>query len=925
MKKNIAPKNGEKKPADTRRVHYVLSTHWDREWYQTFQDYRRRLVALMDRVLDDISDRTLKGPFTTDGQSIILDDYLEIRPNRREQIIQFAKTGKLNIGPWYVLPDEWLVSGESIIRNIRLGRQIARDYGTQPSDAGFVCDLFGHIGQLPQLFKGFGIIGGLIWRGMEPRKTSHVLWEGSDGSQLLCYRFGRAGYCDYTWEVRKSTDPDKSFDEREALHDLRSFLQNEASRSDVPPLLVFDGGDHLEYDSDHYRLLFSQATSEEFPFEIVHSTLDAYLKEMLTHSDQIGDIVRGELRESGGLPANQDLQWLIPGVLSSRVWIKQANARAQTLLCQWAEPFSAAATSFLGAEYPNDYLDTSWRWLLQNHPHDSICGCSIDAVHKDMQYRFAQSIQIAEGQIKESLRLMASSVRGEIQSNEIRVLVANPLTSKINEPLHLTLQTPAEWGSYQEFFGFEPKPAFRIFDAENNELPYQLINQDMSCTKLDVQKLKFPASYKTNDITVCVKLPVPALGYTTLTIREGDRFKAVGLPDQVHPVRHQQTRRLVTSERSMANDILSVTIESNGTLTVTDFRTGQTFQRLLTFEDIGDIGDGWFHGQAVNDQTFVSAASGADVVLISNGSLFSQFRIRTVMNVPADYDFSTHRRSEKLAPLVIDTRVGLRAESDRLEICTTVTNLAKDHRLRVLFPTGIAAQTYLADGAFDVVERPVGLPKDNHLFRELAVETTPQQTWTAVEGKTGGLAIVSEGLHESAVSDLPERPIALTLFRSTRRTVLTDGEPDGQLHGQMSFDYWIVPFTGTTPRHRLCNYGAQLAAGFRTAQLRHKDIARFTGKRELPSTSSFLIVKGDVVTTSVRQVGGNLEVRLFNPNTKPSKVAFDLSGWPTKLRKFQSVSKVDLESQALGEAKKIDAKWRLSIKPKKIVTLSLSY
>jgi len=880
----------------------------------------------MDRVLGDIDERKLKGPFTTDGQAIILEDYLEIRPERRAQIESYAKSGQLNIGPWYVLPDEWLVSGESLVRNIRLGRQLARDFGGVPSNAGFVCDLFGHIGQLPQILKGFGAIGGLIWRGVEPRATSHVIWEGADGTQLFCYRFGRAGYCDYSWDVRKSTEPDLVFEEEKAKSDLLTFLKKEADKTAIPPMIVFDGGDHLEYDDDHYRLLFSQETDREFPYEVVHSTLDGYLQEMLKHSGEIKDVIRGELRETGKLQGDEDLQWLIPGVLSSRVWIKQDNARCQTLLCQWAEPFATAATTFLGAEYPTGYLDVAWKWLLQNHPHDSICGCSIDEVHRDMVFRFAQCSQIAEGQTNETLRLLAASVAGEVNPNEIRVLVANPLTSEIDEPINLTLQIPEEWAGYQEFFAFENKPAFRIFDAEGSELPYQLLDQEMGRVKLDAQKIKYPAVYRTNDVTVCVRLALPALGYTTLTVREGEKFKFNGNgAEQAYPVRHLQGPGFATSERSMDNGHLGVTVESNGTITVTDHKSRQVFNRLLTFEDIADIGDGWFHGMAVNDQKFVSSASAADVIMISDGALFSQFRVRTVMNVPKEFNFTTRRRSEDLVPLVIDTFIGLRADSDRLEIRTTVNNNAKDHRVRVLFPTGLAAKTYLADGAFDVVERSIGLPKDNHLRRELTVETTPQQTWTAVEGERGGLAIVSEGLLESSVIDQPERPIALTLFRSTRRTVLTDGQPDGQLQGSMSFDYWIVPFSGKASRHRLCNYGTQLAAGFKTAQLRAKDITRFHGARELPAASSFLEVTGDVVTTSVRQVAGGVEVRFFNPQTKATKVSLDFGGRSAKSGRVKTVTKVDLESQALGKSQKFDAKWQLSVKPKEIVTLSFSH
>jgi hypothetical protein len=250
-----AARNSKRSSGLFRKVHYVLSTHWDREWYQVFQDYRRRLVQLLDRTLDDIAAGKLKGPFTTDGQSILIEDYLEIRPERRVQIEEFAKAGKLIMGPWYVMPDEWLVSGESMIRNLRLGRALARNYGAIPSDAGFVCDTFGHIGQLPQILRGFDIHGAFIWRGLEPRKQLHFKWQGSDGSEVVCLRFSRSGYCDFTYDVRHATEHNYIFDRRKAAEETESFLAKESKRAAVPSILLFDGGDHLEYDGDYYRAI----------------------------------------------------------------------------------------------------------------------------------------------------------------------------------------------------------------------------------------------------------------------------------------------------------------------------------------------------------------------------------------------------------------------------------------------------------------------------------------------------------------------------------------------------------------------------------------------------------------------------------------------------------------------------------------------
>lgn len=914
-----------KSRATPRVVHYVLSTHWDREWYQTFQVYRHRLVHLLDRVLDDLTTGRLRGPFTTDGQAVILEDYLEIRPERRAVVEKLARAGRLKIGPWFVQPDEWLVSGEALIRNLRLGRDVARQLGATPSAAGFVCDQFGHTGQLPQILSGFGLKAGFVWRGLAPRATAHFLWQGSDGTRLPCYRFGRGGYTDYACDVRRTHQPEVPFDAARARQDLATFLAKEARRTAVPPLLIFDGGDHLEYDAEHYAVLLAQPTSHEFPYTVVPSTLDAYLDDLLAHRSQITDVVVGELRETGRCPSTEDTHWLIPSVLSSRVWIKQANAACQALLCHWAEPLGAAARAWVGAEYPAGYLRVAWRWLLLNHPHDSICGCSIDEVHEDMKYRFAQCRQIGERVTTETLRTLAAAVAGEVGARELRVLVANPLTRAVSEPVELTLQIPAEWGCFHERFGFELKPGFRIYDAAGAEVVYQRLAQDMNRVKLRVPPTKFPQAYRTNDVTVAVRLTLPALGYTTLTVREGAVVpKDEIMPAAMLPTRHPETPGLATSERAMANAFLAVTIENNGTVTLTDKRTGAVYSRLLTLEDVADIGDGWYHGQAVNEQVWVSTGAGADIALVLDGPLLTRFRVRTVLRVPAEFRFDRMVRSEQLADLVVESFLTLRHGSDRLEVQMTVHNTVRDHRLRVLLPTGVEAATYLADGAFDVVERPIALPADNHLGREHAVEPRPQQSWTAVADKRRGLAVVSTGLMESSVRDLPERPLALTLFRATRRTVMTDGQPQGQLQGDLTFHYWIVPVRAPVDRVRLCEAGIQLAAGLRDQQMTAADVALYRGAATLPATASLLKVTGGVVVTSVREECGALEVRLFNPGTRAVTAALDFRGRPTGVAQPRQAQRVNLESQPQGRPVRLAGVLRTKVKPKQIVTLRCS-
>lgn len=894
-----------------RRVHYVLSTHWDREWYQSFQDFRYQLVRLLDRVLDGLMDNRLRGPFQTDGQSIILEDYLEIRPDRRPQIEELAQAGKLVIGPWYVLPDEFLVSGESLIRNIRLGRQIARSFGTEPSDAGFVCDLFGHNSQMPQIFAGFGIRGGFVWRGTNANQTRNLRWRGADGTELITYRFPHIGYCDYSFKVRHARQPDHAFDPVPVEADFADYLQVEREHTAVDPILLFDGGDHQEWDQKAYTVVTDFMDEGFEDLAIVHTSLDTYLDEMLDQADRIQTVLEGELREPGRDWDEQ--QWVIPGVLSSRVWIKQANAECQTLLCHWAEPATTLAHLVLGEEVPQGFLALAWKWLLKNHPHDSICGCSIDQVHEDMVFRFSQSRQISQRLTQEATQTLAASVAGDVGDDELRVTLFNPLPQALDETTEVLLQIPAHWPTFNEFFGYEPKPAFRIYGPDGEEIPYQRLSQTNNRTKRRDYEANFPETYRTHDVGVSLPLQVPALGYTTLTVRAEQSGKAT---------RYPTLPGLATSERSMANQYLDVTIEPNGTLTLIDKRSGQVYRRLLTFEDAADIGDGWYHGQAVNDAVYVSSASSAAVALIHDGPYLTTFRVRTSLLVPADFAFDDRmRRSDELVELAIDTDLSLRPGSDRLEAETTVHNVAKDHRLRVLFPSSAQTDTYWADTPFDVVERPIALRRDNHRYRELEVETRPQQSWTAVCDDERGLAVVSSGLLETAIQDRAERSLALTLFRATRRTVMTDGEPGGQLQEPMTFRYWILPLTGPPDSARLTRLGQQIAAGTQAVQLRPKDIALHRTDRELPAATSFLRLEGDAVLTSLRHVDGGVEVRLFNPTAAAIQPTLHLD----ESLALGRVQPVDFESRPAGETQTLqEGTFTVSLQPKQITTLRFS-
>ena len=907
----------------TRVAWYVLSSHWDREWYRTFQVFRAQLVALLDDVLERFVSGTSTGPFYCDGQAIVLEDYLEIRPERRALLAEALREKAIVAGPWYNLPDEFLVSGESLIRNIRRGRELVRSFGAEPSDAGFLCDLFGHNSQMPQLLRGFGITGGQLWRGLNAHSVRHVKWRGADGTELPCYRFGTNGYWGVAVHVGAFTDHAGKQDmSPQAVRErLKRYIDVEAQLTEIDDVLVFHGPDHFQINpAFEAALKVLLADQDDTDFELRHASLDDYQASMLRQADRIKTVVEGELLEPGKESIDVEQQWLTGGTLASRPWIKQQNCKAQAQLCHWAEPWTWAARTAGLPTSPTGLLDRAWKYLLQNHPHDSICGCSIDAVHEDMAYRFRQCLDLSGVITDTATRGFAQAITLTDESpDEHRVVVFNPLPRATDEVIELELHVPTDWPVPERFHSqAEPYVNLRLRDADNREVAFQRLGQAHNQVRLDKQWHLSPDKVHAHRLRLAVRADVPALGYTTLRVAPALKTDAAhGEPSGPG---------LALDDRTIGNEHLTVTVESDGTLSLCDLRTGQSYRRLLAFEDRGDIGDGWVFEPPLNDQTFSSAGASHQVSIVEDGPLQATLRLRVEMRLPAGYDNHAQRRSDRFETLVIDNRITLRARANRVDVSCTVDNHIRDHRLRVVFPTGCDATRYLADTPFDVVERSIALRPDNADYRDRELETKPQQSWCAVhDAAPRGLAVVTAGLMESTVRDLPGRPIALTLLRATQRTVFTDGEPGGQVQGQHTFRFSVVPLAGTPDRAALTELGQRLNAGPHAVQLAPRD-RRHTPPPPvaLPPTYSHLTLDGPAIVTSIRPDGDAVEVRLFNPQTVNIACGLKRPGAPGTGAPGWRAQPVDLESRPIGEAL-IPKRGAVSLTlgPKKIVTLRL--
>jgi len=390
----------------------VSTTHWDREWYWPLERFRFELVGVIDDLLETLERREDFHSFTFDGQSIVVEDYLEIRPEKRETLERLVRRGRLFFGPWYVQPDEFLVSGESLVRNFERGIRVASSFGGWLR-LGYTPDMFGHIPQLPQILRLFGMDTAIMTRGMgsqldgKPVQTEFT-WQGLDGSCVRVlfqlHGYGNAANLGIGHVLRPGERVSPSSDT--ALAEIEREVAALFPLSPNGVVLLNNGTDHTGHQPEIPDLL-SHVNRASKNAEVVHGSYMDYLAAVPHLPDRLA-LVSGELRGARYQP-------LLPGVLSSRVHLKQMNAACESMLCCVAEPLvlmaafnqgRAEAVVPLGDERSRLFLDHAWKLLLQNHPHDSICGCSVDAVHEENEVRFAKVRQIAGALVDRAQRAL---------------------------------------------------------------------------------------------------------------------------------------------------------------------------------------------------------------------------------------------------------------------------------------------------------------------------------------------------------------------------------------------------------------------------------------------------------------------------------------------------------------------------------------
>ena len=769
--------------------HIVSHSHWDREWYFPFDRFRAMLVDMIEDLFELMEKDPEFKSYTLDGQMAAVMDFLETRPDRAETIRRLVEEKKLFIGPWYILNDEFLSSGESHIRNLSLGFRLGKRLGGVMR-IGYIPDQFGHIAQMPQILNGFDIDAALIYRGFggEPgQEPSEYWWVSPDGTRVLMHHLPRDGYSAGYFASTDETVIFQKFDR------LRKELDSRATTSQR---LFFNGGDHHWPDTEVTTAL--RQLRKQYDAEFKHSNFPDFFAAVKNEIGASAPLSRLEGETRFGF---RYAFAVLGGVFSSRMYLKQLNAECEILLERYLEPLNVLAMVG-GFRSRTPQIEQAWKYVIQNQDHDAICGTSVDDVHREMVVRYNKANQIGEHVRAECLgRLLPFDEREHHDDRFVFVFNPSPCTRSEVVPADV------EFFLQDIVVGLNPEvkvdaklppvKGFKLLDARGAEVPFQILQrkEDFGVT---YSKHDYPHQTFVDRFSILLSANnLPALGWKGLRV-----VRTEEMPRYTPEVR--------LGSNFMENDFIRVEVVENGTVQLIDKSTGLKYEKINFFEDSGDVGDEYNYSYPERDEWILSDQRRVHVTLEEDGPLRGALRIDHRMMVPVSASPDEKSRSAEKAELHISTVLALTRSSKRVDIKTTVHNPARDHRLRALFDTGIRTSESYADTPFAVVKRKHRTYDTTQFSIEHPAMVAPMQRFVSVRDGEKSFTLIVKGLPEYELKLDQPGVLALTLLRcvgklSGRDLITRPGgaagwwneTPDAQCPGKHTFEYSVLPGSTT--------------------------------------------------------------------------------------------------------------------------------
>ena len=726
-----------------RKVHVVPHSHWDREWYFTTSRSKVYLMKDLKDVLDTLESNPDFKYFMVDAQGSLLDDYIKWMPQDKDRITKLVKEKKLVIGPWYTQTDQLVISGESIVRNMYYGMKRCETFGGY-MNVGYVPDSFGQSGNMPQIYKEFGIEDTLFWRGVSDDMVNHTdyNWRGDDGSVVFTTQIPFGYYIG--GNIPEDPKQSEEFWQKECF-------EKAGGRSATKHIYFPNGFDQAPIRTNLPEII-KERNEKDPENEYVISCIEDYIKDVKSENPELEEV-------SGELVIAKHMR-IHKSIFSSRSDLKVMNTQIQNYVTNVMEPLLTLSYN-LGNDYPHEAVGEIWKLLFENAAHDSIGSCISDTANEDVYVRYKQARDIAVNLVELHSRLIATSVKNDA---EMTFTLINTLPQKRNDTVVVKTYIPG--GN------------FAILDEKGNKVDYTVIeSRDLTdyvlsqTIKLDPSR-KFYVPSQVLEATIAIKTSdVPAFGYVQYTLdTKGNSAKNL------------------EKKNTLENEFYAINVEEDGSLTITDKENNVTYKNQGVLVENGDDGDSFNYSPPRKDLEVFSNKSECSVE-VSGSDIYDQAVIKFNMVVPKDLEERAEGKVSVNLPITMT--VALRKDSKVIDFNVHVDNKGLSHRLCVLFDSQIVSSYNYADEQFGSIKRPNYYEKEMKLYmasaenktekktgvQELANWANDQSTWqeppisieptqsyvSLTDGKQG-IAVIPQGVREYEVLD--DHMIRLTLFRT---------------------------------------------------------------------------------------------------------------------------------------------------------------
>jgi mannosylglycerate hydrolase len=814
-----------------RPVAVVVQTHWDREWYYPHQTFIARLLSVMSRVVEQLESNQLTH-FLFDGQTAAYEDLLaNCEPDLAARVQKLVRDKRIILGPWYIMADEFLVSGESLIRNLEIGIHDATAAG-HCQYVGYLPDTFGHVGQMPQILKNFAIPTAVMWRGVDSAHAEFN-WQAPNGD-VVGGVFLTEGYYQHPLNVR---------DWKVALN---NYLTKIAPRATASELLLTQGGDHLQ-SIDEIQTRIDTFNAEQSDYQLFQSTLSQHAATVMADSQGRRATIQGELR-------NNKQAFVLPDVLSTRRYLKRLNQEVEDRLLFVIEPLYAMLKN---VPLPSRYIDNTWRSVIQQQAHDSICGCSVDLVHREMVSRYININQRLDALIARAsdaaglITMRQHDDRDDVFADDSAITLFNPLPQRFVGKHILNV-----------FLRGEAHQALSVALTNGEAIAAELISRRESAIFRSPTD-DFPDRIAGFEYTLLIDCNIAGLSPLALTIQPCAGMARPHDDVMCHTIE---------------NEFLRVTIDDNGELSISNRQTGETTTQFLSFLSELDAGDSYnFSPPPHQHQVWQTEFS----VLPSHiTAMMSSLRLAVTMTLPQGLNHDRQRRHSMLVTNRGECRLRLFAGQPMLDVEFKWMNNAHDQRTRLLLSIPHDITHTYSDVAFDWVKRPVALAAYPSAATRAEMPPVVNPSLSAIQA--GKLMFVHRAMQEYEVIDFNQsRYLGVTLIRSvgwmSRRDLVTRGvgagpdmeTPDAQCVGEETFHFQI----GLAASADIAEEQALVYASvFRKSPVMlrgHTDQWR----------NSIEIGNPHLQLSSLRRIENEIEMRLWNPTSNVQPILLDSAGW----------------------------------------------